>query len=99
MELLPEPRTYEATISIPRNNQWNVIPLAVAPPVDVNIDRSDNRLTDVDFNLYLKDKGTAKAPRSDLNGDGRRDYIDDYIFTANYIVQRGNAKQGTKNQK
>lgn len=87
-ELLPDKRAYEATISIPRNNQWYVIPLTIAPPMDVNIDRSANRLTDADFRLYLKNTGTAKAPRFDLNGDGVRNYIDDYIFTANYLTQR-----------
>lgn len=87
-ELLPDKRAYEATISIPRNNQWYVIPLTIAPPMDVNIDRSANRLTDADFRLYLKNTGTVKAPRFDLNGDGVRNYIDDYIFTANYLTQR-----------
>ncbi len=88
VELLPDSRTYEATVSVPRNDQWSVIPLTVAPPMDVNIDPSSSRLTEADFKMYLKEKGTAKTPRFDLNKDGRRDYIDDYIFTANYIVQR-----------
>lgn len=87
-ELLPDTRAYEATISIPRNNQWYVFPLTIAPPMDVNIDRFANTLTDADFRLYLKNKGTIKAPRFDLNNDGVRNYIDDYIFTANYLSQR-----------
>jgi len=87
-ELLPDKRAYEATISIPKNNQWYVIPLTIAPPMDVNIDRSASRLTEADFRLFLKEKGTIKAPRFDLNNDGVRNYIDDYIFTANYLGQR-----------
>lgn len=30
--------------------------------------------------------GTPAEVKRDLNGDGREDYIDDYIFTANYLV-------------
>jgi len=99
-ELLPDKKTTGATISIPRNNQWEVMPLTVAPPMDVKIDRSSDRLSEADFKLFLKEHGTAKAPKFDLNNDGRRDYIDDFIFTANYLVQRdGYTKQGTKVQK
>jgi hypothetical protein len=86
-ELLPDKRIYEATVSIPWKNQWHVIPLTVAPPMDVNIDRSLGKLTESHFRLFLKERGTAKAPRFDLNGDGVRDYVDDYIFTANYLAQ------------
>jgi hypothetical protein len=88
VELLPDPRAYEATISVPWKKEWHVIPLTTAPPMDVNIDRSATRLTEADFKVYLKTKGTIKEPRFDLNGDGVRNYIDDYIFTANYLSQR-----------
>jgi len=99
-ELLPDKNITGATISIPRNNQWEVMPLTVAPLMDVKIDPSSGRLSEADFKLFLKEHGTAKAPKFDLNNDGRRDYIDDFIFTANYLVQRdGYAKQGTKVQK
>jgi hypothetical protein len=94
VELMPDPKTYRATISVPRNDQWYSIPVTVAPPMNVNIGKSENRLTEADFKRYLKEQGTANAPRFDLNSDGRRDYIDDYIFTANYIVQRDNAAKG-----
>jgi hypothetical protein len=97
VELLPDSKVAEATISIPRNKQWNVMPLTVAPPVDVKIDPSSGKLSEADFKLFLKERGTAKAPKFDLNNDGRRDYIDDFIFTANYIVQRDSlAKPGAK---
>jgi hypothetical protein len=96
LELLPDAKTYEATVTVPRNNQLYVIPLTVAPPMDVNA----GRLTEADFKLYLKGKGTTKTPRSDRNKDGKRDYIDDFIFTANYLVQRDSpAKQDMKTPK
>ena len=83
-ELLPDTRTFEATVSIPGKGQLYIMPLTVASPMDVNA----SRLTEADFKLYLKEKGTIKTPRFDLNGDGVRNYIDDYIFTANYLVQQ-----------
>ena len=88
VELLPDARSTEATISIPRNNQWSVMPLTVAPPLDIAIDKSAGKLNEADFRLFLKERGTAKAPKFDLNRDGVRDYIDDYIFTANYLMQQ-----------
>jgi hypothetical protein len=100
LELLPDSMTYEATVSVPRNNQWYVVPLTVAPPMDVNISSANDRLTETDFKRFLKEQGTAKAPRFDLNKDGRRDYVDDFIFTANYLVQQdSHAKQEMKVRK
>jgi hypothetical protein len=91
LELLPDSGTFEATVSVPRENQLYVIPLTVSPPIDVS---AANKLTEADFKRYLREKGTTKAPGFDLNKDGRRDYIDDFIFTANYLVQQdGPAKQ------
>lgn len=87
-ELLPDKRTWESAVNLPKGHQLSVMPLTVAPPMDVNIDRSSAKLTEADFKLFLKERGTAKAPRFDLNGDGKRDYIDEYIFTANYISQQ-----------
>ena len=100
VELLPDAGTCEATISVPRNNQWYVIPLTVAAPMNAAAGLPAGKLTEADFNLYLKGKGTTNVPRFDLNKDGLHDYRDDYIFTANYLVQRNSApKQGTKSQK
>jgi len=100
VELLPEKNTLEAAVSVPRNSQLHVTPLTVSPPRDVAIGRSPGKEAKVDFSSYLKERGTAKTPRFDLNGDGRRDYVDDYIFTANYIVrQRAAGKTGMEGRK
>ena len=61
------------------------IPLALAPRANVDLDKSGT-VAEKDFNLFLKKRGTQKAPAFDLNADGRRDYIDEYIFTANYLI-------------
>ncbi|WP_298432873.1 cohesin domain-containing protein [Geobacter sp.] len=90
--VLPEARRTDAVLIIVAGERMIEYPLTVAPPVDVNIDKGD-ALTEKDFNLFLKEKGTDKAPRFDLNGDGERDYVDDFIFTANYLVVKGAGKE------
>jgi hypothetical protein len=63
------------------------VPITVTPAAKVDL-LSPGKVTEADFDLFLKERGTEKAPRFDLNGDGRRDYVDDYIFTANYLLAR-----------
>ncbi|GFO65656.1 hypothetical protein M1B72_11450 [Geomonas paludis] len=61
-------------------------PLTLAPAADVDLDGS-GKVTEADFEAYLqKAKGEAAIKRRDLNNDGRLDYHDDYIFTANYLA-------------
>ncbi|HEY6839558.1 MAG TPA: cohesin domain-containing protein [Geobacteraceae bacterium] len=88
LEALPEEKTYEATITILNDSATTEIPLTVVPliPPDAKIGK-EKVMTENDFSLFLKERGTAKVPRYDLNGDGKRDYIDDYIFTGNYLAQ------------
>ena len=62
--------------------------VTVLPKVNVDMDKS-GKLTEADFMLFLKERGDVKNPKGDLNGDGKRDYQDDYIFAGNYILQAG----------
>jgi hypothetical protein len=84
LKLLPGKGVYEASLALPLDNLMVVLPLVVAPRLNVDLDNSGT-VTDSDFTLFLE-KGSA----FDLNGDGKRDYLDDYLFTANYLA----AKQG-----
>jgi len=61
--------------------------IVVAPKAAVDLDRSGS-VTEADFKLFLSDRGTAKKTKFDLNGDGKRDFVDEYIFTANYLVNK-----------
>lgn len=83
IEALPESKGYEATITVLNDDLRTEIPLAVAPPL-----AADFAADEAEFNRFLKEPGTNKASRLDLNGDGVRNYLDDYIFTANFIVKR-----------
>jgi len=90
IEVLPAKGVYSATLTMLQDDNETEIPLLVAPPLPggTGIGR-DNKLTEADFARFLTERGTDKAPRFDLNGDGKRDYIDDYIFTANYLIRNG----------
>jgi hypothetical protein len=101
IEAKPAKGTVAAAVAVSRSNVVTEYPLTVVPPADVKTDISQPGVTDADFALFLKERGTDKEPRFDMNGDGKRDYIDDYIYTANYLLVAGRAKpqeQGAKPQ-
>jgi hypothetical protein len=87
-ELKPVKDVYEASMAVALKKFTIVFPLAVAPGLNVDLDKS-GKVTEDDFVLFLKKRGTPKAPEFDLNGDGTRDYVDEYIFTANYLAAGG----------
>lgn len=60
-------------------------PLTVAPLVPPEVLKV-TPLTEGGFRQFVKETGTEGQPLHDVNGDGKRDYIDDYIFSANYFV-------------
>jgi hypothetical protein len=86
VEARPENKVSAATITMLLDDSMIELPLTVAPKADADLDKS-GKVTEDDFKLLLKERGTEKAPKYDLNGDGKRDYADDYIFAANYLVQ------------
>jgi hypothetical protein len=95
LEARPNKGALNAGISILTNGKLREIPLTVSPMARVDLIHP-GKVSEADFTLFLKQRGTAKAPKFDLNGDGKRNYLDDYIFTANYLValQKEKAKKG-----
>jgi hypothetical protein len=86
LEALPLANSLKATVTIMNSSSVIEYPLTVVPPVAaVSAKRED-------FALFLKDN-VANAPRYDLNGDGRHDYLDDFIYTAHYLITRGGASK------
>lgn len=88
-ELVPEKGAYRASIAVSQGEMKMVFPLVIAPKVKVYHVRSGT-WTDADFTYYLKrqDKG--------MNSDGKREYIDDYVFTANYLDAVGKKRGPTQ---
>ncbi len=92
VEVKPDKGMLKAGIMFLDDGKLRDIPLTVSPKVRVDL-ITPGKVTEADFALFLKERGTARAPRFDLNGDGKRDYLDDYIFTANYLAVLGNKKK------
>lgn len=85
IEAVPKKGVTSAEMTVLTDAAVLEIPFTVAPKVRVDL-IIPGKVGEKDFALYLKKRGTKGAVKYDLNGDGKRDYIDDYIFTANYIV-------------
>ncbi|WP_243371211.1 cohesin domain-containing protein [Geotalea sp. SG265] len=94
----PDKGAYDASVTMLVDDSAVEMPLTVAPKVDIDLDRS-GKVDENDFAIFLRDRGTEKAPKHDLNKDGRRDYIDDYIFTANFLVLHPKAALNTSDEK
>ncbi|HEY6872680.1 MAG TPA: cohesin domain-containing protein [Geobacteraceae bacterium] len=100
VEVLPTKGTFEATVTVLQDGTMRQIPLTVAPPLPAELKiGAAGKLTENDFDLFLKDRSTGKAPRFDLNGDGKRDYIDEYIFTANFLASLDAGKKSPEKQR
>jgi hypothetical protein len=86
VEVVPDKGVAQASITAMQGTAVTEIPLTVAPRVALNTGK--NGIADeAAFARFLKERGSEKSPQFDLNGDGVRDYIDDYIYTANYLAQ------------
>lgn len=82
IEALPQKNILQASLTILAGSEVIEYPLTLAPPVP------DISPEEILFSVFLKDSGVV-PPRRDLNGDGRHDYLDDYIYTANYLKLKG----------
>ena len=82
-QILPEAGVIKAELFVLANGVALEIPLTIAPPLPDNID-----LTDKGFDAFLLGRGPGAQPLLDLNGDGRLNYQDDYIYTANYLSNK-----------
>jgi hypothetical protein len=80
IEALPEKGGYAASLTVSQGDVMLDYPLVLAPKIDLK--EGSKPVTDEDFSRYLSGK------RRDLNGDGKSDFLDDYIFTANFIAAR-----------
>lgn len=88
--LLPRKNVIEARVTIRFDGSVIVYPLVVSPPVDPAL-LALSGSPEAAFARFLKQQGADRDPRFDLNGDGRFDYLDDYIFTAQYLAARQKA--------
>lgn len=83
LEVLPETKSSEASVKIVTQEITIVIPLTVAPPLDPRF-ISSGKLDAASFALFLQEKSPAKG---DVNNDGLKSYLDEYIYAANCLVR------------
>jgi len=82
IETLPDMGALKTSLIIATGAASLEIPITVAPPLPAETDLSEEG-----FIAFLGGSSSLK-PLQDLNDDGRRDYMDDYIFTANYLNRK-----------
>ncbi len=81
VEVLPDAGAFRVTVTIIAGAEDFEYPLTVAPPVKTAL-----TLDESGWNRFRTEVGTAAAPLHDLNNDGVRDYLDEFIFVANYLA-------------
>jgi hypothetical protein len=81
IEAQPMAGIVSASLTILTDSEIIEYPLTLSPPVE------GVSPVEADFAVYLTDSGAA-TPKRDLNGDGRHDYLDDFIYTANYLMSK-----------
>jgi len=91
IELLPSKGEYRAGVSVPQDGVLMVYPLTLAPKIPIELTKN-GMVDEAGFKAFLKERGTKSNPKHDLNGDGRRNYLDDYLYTANYLAARNKAR-------
>ncbi len=89
IEVLPQAKVMQSRLTILNGGDRIEYPLTLAPPVK-GVSSSE-----ADFAVFLKDSGAA-TPKRDLNGDGKHDYQDDFIYTANYLLKKDAASKAKK---
>ncbi len=89
VEAMPQTGALLANLTILTDSDTIEYPLTLAPVVE-GISASE-----ADFAAFLKD-GAAPAPKRDLNGDGKHDYTDDYIYAVNFLVKKEVANKTKK---
>lgn len=89
-ELMPEKDAYEASFAVSDGTLKRIYPLTVAPKIDMKMNKSGS-MTEKDLSAYLSDQ------RQDVNKDGLKNYLDDYIYTANYVFMANSLQTSIKN--
>jgi hypothetical protein len=88
LKALPQRGVAEVVLVVIKESSISEYPLTVVPPLPAGVDQ-----TDIGFRMYLVAEGGM-----DLNADGRSDYLDDYIYTGNYLAQRSTTGNDLKSR-
>ncbi|QVW36836.1 hypothetical protein KIP69_08395 [Geobacter sulfurreducens] len=95
VKTLPDRGVSEAVLTVLSGEDSVVYPLTVAPRINIK-PKEGEPLTEADFTAFIAQRGGEQGQAGDLNGDGKRDYLDDYIFTANYLAATSTPLSGAR---
>ncbi len=102
VEAKPVRGVYAASLTVLQDAGLMEFPLTVAPRINLDLDKS-GKVTDNDFVLFLKKRTQVKTGGGPaVNTEDAPGYREDYIFTANYLVEQtaeGGAKSGKQTGK
>jgi hypothetical protein len=84
-ELIPEKNAYDASFAVSDGTLKRIYPLTIAPMIRLKTNKA-GFMTEQDLTAYLSKQ------RQDVNNDGKKNYLDDYIYTANYLFNTKNVK-------
>ena len=94
VELLPKKGEYRASIAVAQGRVKMIYPLTTAPKAGIRRTRA-GAITKAEFSRYVARQKAARLGALDANKDGRIDYIDDYIITANYLASAKTIQDNT----
>lgn len=88
VEIRPKKDVSQLTLTYFVNDKVTEIPLTVTPRLEVFHGKPFAKLTEADFVRFIAGRNAAKEIQLyDLNGDKKLNHIDDFIFSANYLLQ------------
>ncbi|EKD59230.1 MAG: hypothetical protein ACD_55C00103G0001, partial [uncultured bacterium] len=76
VKTLPDRGVSEAVLTVLSGEDSVVYPLTVAPRINIK-PKEGEPLTEADFTAFIAQRGGEQGQAGDLNGDGKRDYLDD----------------------
>jgi hypothetical protein len=89
LEVLPKENSTQAAVTIMAEYSIVTVPLTIVPLA------AEVSTQEAAFGDFLKDMG-SKKPKFDLNHDGVHDYVDDYIYTGQYLIKKAAAGNKAK---
>lgn len=94
IEAIPAAGSLKGSISLLLDDAAAELPVLVVPPLPKVW--AGKKLTEIEVNKFLVERGAPKSPVGDLNNDGLRDYRDDYIMIGNYLLATMPVKEKEK---
>lgn len=79
----PNPGSNLVSITIIAGTEEFEYPLTTVQPIKTTL-----ALNEKGWSKFSKEVGTPAVPQHDFNSDGVRNYLDEYIFVANYLARK-----------